>query len=127
MVLYEIKNNIVCYFWDLNVFIDGMNEFIGGDVVRGEDVLLVMLIVSCFVIVGCEVVKQDYELLILINFFGELLEIIEQGNFRSYLLCVVNMIKELLIQFYGIVVDNNFYMINYQDFIFVFEVELRDN
>lgn len=38
MVLYETKNNTVRYSWDLNVSTDGMNEFTGGDVVRGEDV-----------------------------------------------------------------------------------------
>lgn len=78
MVLYETKNNTVRYSWDLNVSTDGMNEFTGGDVVRGEDVPSATPTVSRFVTVGREVVKQDYELLILINPPGELLEITEQ-------------------------------------------------
>lgn len=35
------------------------------------------------------------------------------------------MTKESLIQPYGIAADNNFYMTNHQDLIFVPEVELR--
>lgn len=91
MVLYETKNNTVRYSWDLNVSTDGMNEFTGGDVVRGEDVPSATPTVSRFVTVGREVVKQDYELLILINPPGELLEITEQGNPRSYLSRAANM------------------------------------
>ena len=127
MVLYETKNNTVRYSWDLNVSTDGMNEFTGGDVVRGEDVPSATPTVSRFVTVGREVVKQDYELLILINPPGELLEITEQGNPRSYLSRAANMTKESLIQPYGIAADNNFYMTNHQDLTFVPEVELRDN
>ena len=127
MVLYETKNNTVRYSWDLNVSTDGMNEFTGGDVVRGEDVPSATPTVSRFVTVGREVVKQDYELLILINPPGELLEITEQGNPRSYLSRAANMTKESLIQPYGIAADKNFYMTNHQDLIFVPEVELRDN
>lgn len=127
MVLYETKNNTVRYSWDLNVSTDGVNEFTGGDVVRGEDVPSATPTVSRFVTVGREVVKQDYELLILINPPGELLEITEQGNPRSYLSRAANMTKESLIQPYGIAADNNFYMTNHQDLIFVPEVELKDN
>ena len=121
MVLYETKNNTVRYSWDLNVSTDGMNEFTGGDVPSATPT------VSRCVTVGREVVKQDYELLILINPPGELLEITEQGNPRSYLSRAANMTKESLIQPYGIAADNNFYMTNHQDLIFVPEVELRDN
>lgn len=124
MVLYDRVNRTARYVWDLDARSNtSSSQFEGGDVSQEPGAINT---VSRFVTVGKPVLKQDYDMLILVNPTPEIREKTEKGKSVGELDLSFGIgDRNMLVGPGGVAEDHHFFMANQQGLIDVPEMELQ--